>query len=124
MNKKLFKAVPAFALGCLLMNATTPVVAQTTTSYASQKQIMLEESWTWSEFGGSVLGGAAGGAVGGAVTGAAAGGVGAAPGALVGGLAGAAGGAVGNIVTQGVDYFFGYSSVTSSPSYDYSTALN
>ena len=123
MNKKLFKAVPAFALGCLLMNATTPVVAQTTSSFSSSQVKQIEESWTWSDWAGSVAGGAAGGAVGGAVTGAAAGGIGAAPGAVVGGAAGALGGAIGNAVVQGVDYFFGFTE-SPSTSYDYSTALN
>lgn len=123
MNKKLFKAVPALALGCILMNATTPVLAQTTSSSSSQA-IEKEIAWlTWSEAAGTAVAGGVGGAAGGAAAGALAGGVGAAPGALAGGVGGAVAGGIGNVVYQGWNHYFG-SVASNATSFDYSTALD
>ncbi len=108
--------LPVLAVFSLfLINATPPVPIESVQSNAVQMQIVRDEvSWTWADFGASVVGGAAGGAAAGAVAGAWACGVGAGPGAVTGGVAGAVGGAVGYAAAQAFGYFFGDSNTVSA----------
>lgn len=93
-----------------LMNVTTPVpveaVSSVNVSDVNGSDAAMQ-SWTWTEFGASVIGGAAGGAAAGAVAGAWACGVGAGPGAATGTVAGAVGGAVAYSAIQAYQAFFG-----------------
>ena len=61
-------------------------------------------AWSWRDFGGAIVGGAAGGAVAGGIAGAFAGGVGAGPGAGIGALAGGAGGAATYAAVEAYNY--------------------
>ena len=65
-----------------------------------------EESWTWSQFAGTTVGGAVGGAAAGAVSTTVMAGV-AVPGAGLAALAGGAGGAVGGAVGYSLTVAFG-----------------
>lgn len=124
MSKTILKTIPALLLGVFLMNATAPVVAQTTTSFDSSSLQKVDEWFTWSEAGGTAVAGGVGGAAGGAVAGAMAGGVGAGPGALAGGVGGAVAGAVGNIVGQAWSHYVGNVQINDARTIDFSTALN
>ncbi len=55
MSKTILKTIPALLLGVFLMNATAPVVAQTTTSFDSSSLQKVDEWFTWSEAGGTAV---------------------------------------------------------------------
>ncbi|WP_426756327.1 hypothetical protein [Myxococcus sp. Y35] len=91
--------------------SSTTVRAQPTVSREAsaitQKQ-MRDDTWTWTDFGGQVVGWAAGGAAGGAVTAALVGSpVGAAACAAAGGVAGAVSGGAYYAGTQAWNYMIG-----------------
>lgn len=107
--KQLLKSAAVIGVVALSFS-TTLVQAEPTVSLSAQAvaQTPVEESWTWTDFGGQVVGWAAGGAAGGAVTAAMIGSpVGAACGAAVGGVSGAVSGAAYYAGTQAWDALFG-----------------
>src|SRR5205807_8038057 len=105
--KSMMKLATVVATAALLFS-TNAVKADVTDSYdASQvAEAEMAASWTWTDFGGQVIGWAAGGAAGGAVTCALVSSPGALVGAGVGALAGAASGGAYYVGTQAWQWAF------------------
>lgn len=108
MLKSLKKLPAILMMAMILMNATAPVQAFTTSSSTTSEVIVQDtESWTWGSFFGSAGAGGVAGAAVGAGAGSIAGGICAGPGAVVGAGAGAIGGAAYYAGTQAWNAVFG-----------------
>ena len=107
MKSILKLATVAAAAGLLFSTSAVKADVTTSANATSVTETLVETSWTWTDFGGQVVGWAAGGAAGGAVTCALV----TSPGALVGGavgtLAGAASGGAYYAATQAWQAVFG-----------------